>query len=280
MKKAIVAMQTDFSLRSAAVSVMHGVCYQVDEELVVEDISHEVSKFNPFAASVSLAYTIPYWPKGTVFVSVIDPGVGTERKACVAKLKNGSFIVTPDNGALTHVHQQIGIEEIRIISEKNRYQGTERIEIFHGRDLFAYCAAKLAANKITFEEVGEKYPLGEMVLIDIPKPVMEENRVCGFVEGANLNFGITTSNIPLAYMDEMGFVFGDVVRLIVRKDDKIYYDKETIYHQSFGHVPIGVELCYPCEGNKVGFACNQDDFIEKYQISLGIEWEVIIERID
>ena len=280
MKKAIVAMQTDFSLKSAAVSVMHGVCYQVDEQLVVEDISHEVSKFNPFAASVSLAYTIPYWPSGTVFVSVVDPGVGTKRKACVAKLKNGSYIVTPDNGALTHVAEQIGIEEIREISDENRYQGTERIEIFHGRDLFAYCGAKLAANKITFEEVGKEYPVDDIILIDIPKPKLTNNKIIGFVEGANLNFGITTTNIPLDYMDEMGFVFGDKVRLTVKKGDETYYNKETEYQKSFGHVPVGVELCYPCEGNKVGFAINQGNFIEKYQISLGIDWEVIIERID
>ena len=280
MKKAILAMQTDFSLKSAAVSVMHGVCYQVDSELVVEDISHEISKFNPFAASVSLAYTIPYWPKETVFVSVVDPGVGTERKACIAKLKNGSYVVTPDNGALTHVSQQIGIEAVRMISEKNRYQGTERIEIFHGRDLFAYCGAKLATNQITFEEVGEEYSVADIVIIDIPKPKLIDNKISGFVEGANLNFGITTTNIPLKYMDELGFSFGDKVRLVVKKHDKIYYDKETVYQKSFGHVPLGVELCYPCEGNKVGFACNQDNFIEKYQISLGVQWEVTIERID
>ena len=94
-----IVMQTDFSLKSAAVSVMHGVCYQVDRELIVEDISHEVAKWSPYAASTNLAYTLPYWPEGTVFVSVIDPGVGTDRKACVAKTANGYYIVTPDNGA-------------------------------------------------------------------------------------------------------------------------------------------------------------------------------------
>ena len=105
MRKFLV-MQTDFSLKSGAVAVMHGVSYQVDPELVVEDISHEVEKWSPYAASANLAYVLPYWPLGTVFVSVVDPGVGTDRRACVARTKNGYYIVTPDNGALTHVEQQ------------------------------------------------------------------------------------------------------------------------------------------------------------------------------
>jgi len=279
MKRPILAMQTDFSLKSASVSVMHGVCYQVDENIIIEDISHEISKFNPFAASVSLAYTIPYWPKGTVFVSVIDPTVGTDRKASIAKLKNGCYVVTPDNGALTHVDLQIGIETVRVISMEHRYQGTEKIEIFHGRDLFAYVGAKLACGKITFDEVGEEYSVNDIVRIDIPKPTLENAKITGFVEGANLNFGITTTNIPLTMIDELGIKFKDKVRLTVSKDGKVYYDQETIYQKSFGYVELGQEVCYPCEGNKVGFACNQDNFIEKYNISLGTSWIVTIERV-
>ena len=102
--------------------------------------------------------------KRTVFVSVVDPGVGTPRKASVALLKDGNYVITPDNGTLTHVYYNVGIEAIREIDEtKNRYQGTENVSVFHGRDLFAYTAAKLASGQITFEEVGESYSLDDIV---------------------------------------------------------------------------------------------------------------------
>ena len=133
---------------------MHGVCKQVDPELEICDATHNLPQYNTTAAGYSLQYMLPYWPKGTVFVSVVDPGVGTDRKACVAKTSNGYYIVTPDNGALTYIKEMYGIEEVREIDEKvNRYPGSEGVEVFHGRDIFAYCAAKLAAGVITFEEV-------------------------------------------------------------------------------------------------------------------------------
>ena len=89
----------------------------IDRELQVFDSTHEIQPFNTHMASTSLSYVVDFWPQGTVFVSVVDPGVGTSRRACCAKLNNGSYVITPDNGSLTHVHQYIGISEVRIIDE-------------------------------------------------------------------------------------------------------------------------------------------------------------------
>ena len=162
-KKAAVVMQTDFT-KDISVCTMQGVCMMVDPELRVFDNTHEIKNFDTYQASTALSYVVDFWPAGTVFVSVVDPGVGTDRRACVAKLKNGSYVVTPDNGTLTHVNQYVGIEEVRVIDEeRNRLKSTEKCHIFHGRDLFAYCAAKLAAGIITYEEVGEAYPVEEIV---------------------------------------------------------------------------------------------------------------------
>ena len=146
---------------------MAGVCKIVDKSLKVYNITHEVPKFNVKAAGNNLAEVLPYWPKGTVFVSVIDPGVGTERKASVAETQNGYYIVTPDNGCLSEIAVQYGIKAIREIDQSiNRYKGNQwsvKSDIFHGRDIFAYCGARLAASIISFEEVGPEYPIDEIV---------------------------------------------------------------------------------------------------------------------
>ena len=274
-----LVMQTDFSLKSAAVSVMHGVSYQVDRELIVEDISHEVAKWNPYAASTNLAYTLPYWPEGTVFVSVIDPGVGTDRKACVAKTKNGYYVVTPDNGALTHIVQEYGIEEVRIIDEKvNRYPGTEQINIFHGRDLFAYCGARLASGKITFEEVGPAYDVSEIVIIETPDADVCDGVIYGFNKTCNANFGINVSNIPAALLEKIDVKLGDMVHLTVSHNGKVHFDGDVLYHRSFGYVAPGEPICYNAEGMLVGFALNLENFMERYNTEPGPDWLVTVKK--
>lgn len=274
-----LVMQTDFSLKSAAVSVMHGVSYQVDRDLIVEDISHEVAKWSPYAASTNLAYTLPYWPEGTVFVSVIDPGVGTERKACVAKTKNGYYIVTPDNGTLTHVAQEYGIEAIREIDERvNRYPGREQINIFHGRDLFAYCGAKLASGKITFEEVGPAYDVSEIVIIDTPAAYVSSSVIYGFNKTCNANFGINVSNIPVALLAEIDVKLGDMVHLTVSHNGKVHFDEDVLYHRSFGYVAPGEPICYNAEGMLLGFALNLENFMERYGTLPGPDWKVTVRK--
>ena len=142
-----IVWQTDFGLKWGAVASMRGVCKQVDPEVECFDLTHEIPQYNILAGSRELLYVEPFWPKGTIFVSVVDPGVGTSRRACVALLKDGNYVVTPDNGTLTHVAHEVGIQAVREIDEtKNRYPGTEGISVFHGRELFASTAARLASG--------------------------------------------------------------------------------------------------------------------------------------
>src|SRR5204863_5486082 len=110
-------------------------------------------------AAYRLEQTVPYWPAGTVFVSVVDPGVGTTRKSVVLKTTTGQFIVTPDNGTLTLIARSQGIAEIREIDEAvNRRKNSEESYTFHGRDVYAYTAARLAAGVISFAQVGKLLP--------------------------------------------------------------------------------------------------------------------------
>ncbi len=160
-----IVLQTDFGGTSA---VMSGMCKLVSRDLKVFDLTHHVPKFNVQKAGENIAEVIPFWPEGTVFVSVCDPGVGTPRKASVAETFNGYYVVTPDNGTLTPIKEKYGIRAIREIDQTiNRYHGNEwsdKSDIFHGRDIFAYCGARLAAGIISFEEVGPAYPVDEIIL--------------------------------------------------------------------------------------------------------------------
>src|SRR5262245_14885999 len=113
----IVVLQTDFGLKDQAVAAMRGVIRNVDRRVTVDDLTHEIPAYNIWEAAYRLHAVIDYWPTDTVFVSVVDPGVGTTRKSVVARLKSGQTIVTPDNGTLTLIADRIGVEAVREIDE-------------------------------------------------------------------------------------------------------------------------------------------------------------------
>ena len=146
-RRALV-LASDFGTTERFVASMKGVALSVDPYLQIHDLTHHIEPFNIWQASYMLAGTIDYWPEGTVFVSVVDPGVGTERRSVVAKTGTGQYVVTPDNGSLTLVADKQGILEIRQIDETiNRRPGSESSHTFHGRDVYAYTGARLAAAR-------------------------------------------------------------------------------------------------------------------------------------
>ena len=128
--KPILVFQTDFTYKEGAVSAMYGVVKTVDRELEIFDGTHELPQYDVWSASYRLLQCLPFWPKGTIYVSVVDPGVGTFRRACIAKTENGYYVVTPDNGTLTHVKNEFGIVEVREIDESiNRLRSTRGVSV-------------------------------------------------------------------------------------------------------------------------------------------------------
>ena len=173
----IVVFQSDFGLKDGAVSAMKGVAMGVSSDLKLFDLTHEIPAYNIWEAAYRLEQTVPYWPAGTVFVSVVDPGVGTNRKSVVLKTKTGHFIVTPDNGTLTLIAASQGIAELRQIDEVvNRRKNSQESYTFHGRDVYAYTAARLAAGVISFEQVGMKLP-DQVVQIPYQQALKEGNKL-------------------------------------------------------------------------------------------------------
>lgn len=278
MNKNLIVMQSDFGGDSGLVSCMHGVCKSIDKTLEIYDITHDLPAFDIRSASYTLQYVVPCWPSGTVFVSVVDPGVGTSRKASVAKLKNGSYIVTPDNGALTYVDEMIGIEAIREIDEEtNRRDETRDVSVFHGRDLFSYCAAKLAAGIITFEEVGSEYSIAEILKHPIHKSHVElgyvKTQITGFDPFGSAELSVTNKAFENSY-----FSHGDLLNITVKTEDTTIFNKDVLYHQSFGFVDFGEEILFNDLASFVTLGCNQASFFKKYNLSLSTTYTVEIEK--
>ena len=272
--KPILVFQTDFTYKEGAVSAMYGVVKTVDRELEIFDGTHELPQYDTWSASYRLLQCLPFWPKGTIYVSVVDPGVGTARRACVAKTANGYYVVTPDNGALTHVKKEFGILEVREIDETvNRLPSTRGVSIFHGRDLFGYTAARLASGIIDFEGVGPAYPVEEIVCHPILEPEIAPGCVRGIFEIDDPNFGNLWTNIPLEDFFRAGFSYGDMVHTRILHGDDPVFEQDVLFHQSFGFAKVGDPMLYNNELMKVSMAVTQGSLVQKYGLSYGSDWK-------
>jgi hypothetical protein len=275
--KPILVFQTDFTYKEGAVCAMYGVVKNVDRTLEIIDGTHEIPQYDIWSASYRLYQSMAFWPEGTIFISVVDPGVGTARRACVAKTADGYVVVTPDNGSLTHLKHWVGLSEVREIDQAvNRLRGknTEGVSVFHGRDLFSYCAARLASGIITYEEVGPSYALDEIVTLPIQEPGLREGKVQGIFEIGDPNFGNLWTNIPLAMFTEAGFAYGDRLNLTIRHQATVVFAERVLFHQSFGYAQKSEVIIYNNELMRVAVAISQGSFADHYHLNFGPDWQV------
>lgn len=272
----MLVLQTDFGLQDGAVAAMYGVALGVNPELRVFNLTHEIETYNIWNASYRLVQTLQYWPEGTVFVSVVDPGVGSERKSVVAKTKDGKYIVTPNNGTLTHIHLNIGIEEIREIDEtKNRLPYSNDSYTFHGRDIYAFTGARLATGVISYEEVGTKLDLEEISLLNTGEVKIENgNTIQGTIDILDVRFGNLWTNIPKEDFENLGIKYGDTVELTINHDSRKVYSSTVKYVKSFSEVNTGATLLYVNSLHKIGVAINQGSFSKAHQVDSGYQWKV------
>lgn len=275
----ILVFQTDFTYLEGAVAAMYGVVRSVDRNVEIITATHDLPQYDIWSASYRLRQYMPFWPAGTVFVSVVDPGVGTARKACVARTADGYYIVTPDNGTLTHVADRHGIEEVREIDETvNRLPSTRGTSVFHGRDLFGYCAAKLASGKITFEEVGPAYSPDDIVRLPVHSFERRENAAEGIIEIDDPNFGNMWTNIPVEELHKAGMSFGDMVMVTITKDGEEIFRKPVRFDQTFGNVQKGDVILYNNELMNAALAVSQGSFKDSYCPGYGPEYHICISR--
>lgn len=270
-----LVFQSDFGIQDGAVSAMYGVAYTVKKDLRVFDLTHDIEQYNIWEASYRLIQAVGYWPEGTVFVSVVDPGVGSNRSSIVAKTCTGQYIVTPDNGTLTHVKRRIGIAEARVIDERiNRRSGSEDSYTFHGRDVYAYTGARLAAGIIDFEQVGPVYEADRVIELPIVAPTMENGRVSGTVDVLDIRFGSLWTNVPKAMFWELGIEIGDRVEVTIENDTRCVYRNVMSYAHSFAEVNVGEPLVYINSLDCMAVAINQGSFARAYNIGTGNSWKI------
>ncbi|GAA7618653.1 S-adenosyl-l-methionine hydroxide adenosyltransferase family protein [Helicobacter pylori] len=271
-------LQTDFSLKDGAVSAMKGVAFSVDSNLKIFDLTHEIPPYNIWEGAYRLYQSASYWPQGSVFVSVIDPGVGTKRKSVVLKTKNGQYFVSPDNGTLTLVAQTLGIDSVREIDEKaNRLKGSEKSYTFHGRDVYAYTGARLASGAITFEQVGPELP-AKVVEISYQKAKATKGEVKGNIPILDIQYGNVWSNISDRLLNQAGIKRNDILCVTISKGSKKKYEGKMPYVASFGDVLKGQPLVYLNSLLNVSVALNMDNFAQKYQIKSGADWNIDIKK--
>lgn len=279
MKRAVV-LQTDFGEGNVSVSTMKGVCRIVDPTLEVFDSTHSVRPFDVLKASDALFYVIPFWPAGTVFVSVVDPGVGTSRKSCVALLENGSYVVTPDNGTLTYIKDRLGIKQVRQIDETtNRYPTTRDVHIFHGRDVYAYTAARLAGGVIDYEGVGPEYPVSQIVEAPYVKPRKLADEVYGMIADSSVHFGLVTTNIPFRWLAECGMEYGDNVKIRIEHAGGCVLEEIVPIAKSFGFVPEGSDLVYNSETSMIEVATNRRNMVVERNLGDGADWTLRVRKV-
>jgi S-adenosylmethionine hydrolase len=276
-----LVLLSDFGTTERFVASMKGVALGVDPNLQVHDLTHQIEPFNIWQASYVLSGTIEYWPKGTVFVSVIDPGVGTSRKSVVAETATGHYIVTPDNGSLTLVADKQGIVALREIDENvNRRPGTDDMHTFHGRDVYAYTGARLASGVIDFEGVGPALdPKVVRLGYQLPKK-LDDASVIGNIVDVEMPFGNIVTNIPESLLDEQGLSpdKNETVIITIMRGDETVFEQEIPYANSFGYVDQGEPLLYADSLQIIGLAVNSGSFSQAYGVGAGEAWTIRITR--
>lgn len=253
-----IVFMTDFGTANDAVAICRAVIYGIVPDVRMTDITHQVTPFSIEEGARFLYGVTPYYPAGTVFLNVVDPGVGTSRKAIIAKSKKGQYFVAPDNGLLTPVLDRDGLDAAREITNQSWMIQAPVSSTFHGRDIFSPAAAHLAAGW-DFNLVGPV--VQQLVRLTVPTASRTDKGVDGRIIGIDDPFGSLISNIPAEQLKELGYVVGDKVTVQINKKPVA-----VPFAKTFMDVSVGDSLLYIDSRGRVGIAINQGSYSKKFNI--------------
>jgi S-adenosylmethionine hydrolase len=254
-----VVFMTDFGTANDAVAICRAVIIGIVPDVRIMDITHQVTPFSIEEGARFLAGVTPYYPPGTVFLVVVDPGVGTSRKAVITKSKKGQFFVLPDNGLMTPVADRDGIEGVHEITNPAWMIGDKVSSTFHGRDIFSPAAAHLAAGE-DWTQAGPE--VKELVRLNPDVATVDQKGITGKVIGLDDPFGSLITNIQGEDFKKLGYTLGQRVTVTIDKKPFTFP-----YVKTFMDVPIGQPLLYIDSRGRVGFAVNERDLSKAYKIS-------------
>ncbi|MGF7179465.1 SAM hydrolase/SAM-dependent halogenase family protein [Tunturiibacter psychrotolerans] len=255
-----IGFMTDFDVKDDAVGICKAVMNGVAPGVQVIDITHQATPYDIAEGARFLAGSAPYFSKDAVFVVVIDPTVGSTRRAIIARSKTGQFFVLPDNGLLTLVQDRDGIEGARQITNPEWMIGAKTSSTFHGRDIFSPAGAHLARGD-DWTTAGPPVDVASLVRLDLHTATVDDTGLHGEVIGTDGPFGNLVLNVPGETFAKLGYKLGDTVP--VQVGGQTY---QLPFVKTFSDVAVGKPLAYIDSRGRLSLGINQRSFAEIYKI--------------
>lgn len=254
-----IVFMTDFGAANDSVAICRAVIWGIAPDVRLTDITHQVTPFSIEEAARFLEGVTPYYPAGTVFLTVVDPGVGTSRKAVIVKSKKGQYFVVPDNGVVTPVLDRDGLDSAREITNRAWMIQAPVSSTFHGRDIFSPAAAHLVTGW-DFTQAGPEVP--QLVRLAVKTSTTTEKSIAGDVIGLDDPYGSLITDIPADEFQNLGYKPGDKLTVELNKKPLT-----LPYVRTFMDVPVGDPLLYIDSRGRVAIAINQGSFAKKFDIT-------------
>jgi len=267
-KTRVIGFMTDFDVRDDAVGICKAVMVGIAPDVRIIDITHQSEPFNIRMGARFLSGSAPYFPKDAVFVVVIDPGVGSTRKAIIARSKVGQIFVLPDNGLLTLVEDRDGIVEAHEITNPAWMIGSGISSTFHGRDIFSPAGAHAARGE-DIAQAGPALDLTKLVRIEIKDATLDQDGAHGSVIGTDGPFGNLVLNVSASNFKELGYKLGDQVPIDLAGKHYVFKFVKT-----FSDVPVGKELFFIDSRGRLSIGIDQGNFSKVYGVGEGAELRI------
>ena len=267
MSRPVITFLTDFG--PSAPGVCRGVMYGICPDAIVIDISHEVPRYSIREGSDTLVFALPYMPIG-IHVAVVDPGVGTERLPVAIKAARGDILIGPDNGLLTQAADALGgIEEARVI--ENRVLMLPVISAsFHGRDIFSPVAAHLASG-VEYATVGPAISTDSLARLPVIRPTVGDGDLASVIVHILVFGNATFAGTPADLEAAIGpLPLGRPLILeFPAHGGASAVEERTVWHETFGRVPLGASLLYADSEGHLAFADNQGNAATRLGLAVG-----------
>ena len=263
-----IVFMTDFGVVDDSVAICRGVMYEIMPEVRIVDLTHQVTPFSILDGARFLYGATPYYPPGTVYVVVVDPGVGSARKAIVARSKRGQYFVLPDNGLLTLVEQRDGIAAVREITNPDWMIGGKLSSTFHGRDIFSPVGAHLARGD-DWTKVGPELLVKDLVRLELKPAQLDDRGLSAMIIATDGPYGNLVTNVDAEDFLKLGYHRGqDVPVKIGDREMKVKFVK------TFSDVSVGEALLYIDSRGHLALALNQNNFAATYGVKPPVALEI------
>jgi S-adenosylmethionine hydrolase len=263
----VLGFMTDFDVKDDAIGICKAVMVGIDPTIRIIDITHQSTPYDIQEGARFLAGSAPYFPADAVIVVVIDPTVGSTRKAIIAKSARGQFFVLPDNGLITLLDQQPAdkIVAAREITNTKWMIGNKLSSTFHGRDIFSPTGAHLARGD-DWTTAGPALDPAKLVRLNISTPTLDATGIHTTVLGLDGPFGNVILNVPSALFEKLGYRIGENVPATIDG-----HDYSFPFVKTFSDVPVGSPLFYIDSRGRLALSINQRNFSEQYHVGPGAQ---------